>query len=446
MTIDYGDYPYGYETIVAFFYILNGNGFLIGMVHSIITLLLFLTIWFLGIRYTSIPHSVMFFLSGLLLASGFLPIESNLWWSIKYSIYTIGKNDLLLGTLILVFLLFSPISPSKNKRECSIPGMAVSSMLALSVKPNAVYTLIPIWVYTLILYLRDNANLNSGQKVLTIIKTILVIAPGCLWLIRNLIALNGRAFNNNGDLFSLSIINNLTNPKFINFIPAHFKAILIALFMSFLMYFILKKFSITIPLTFLILFLAFILTPASAFANISQERTEIAWRFAISLLIFTFLFLLILFENVIIKIINMMTKNKVIYTILAASCILFSILLLNDNKWVFLLNAKNTIVLKDQFREPIGVNGYHSAYEYVQKNIHKSIIWVDNGLPFYLYDDGMTNSVTRSVPADYYVVFQTDWLSVGKREYPENVLSDEFNSSWMLLYEDSEGRVYQRKN
>ena len=104
----------------------------------------------------------------------------------------------------------------------------------------------------------------------------------------------------------------------------------------------------------------------------------------------------------------------------------------------------NAIVLRDQFREPVGVDGYHSPYDYVYQNVRNSVVWVENGLPFYAYGPGFTNSVTRTRKADYLVALQTAWFG-GDPAYPGMLSDPAWDQNWQLIYADSEGRVYQRR-
>ncbi len=90
------------------------------------------------------------------------------------------------------------------------------------------------------------------------------------------------------------------------------------------------------------------------------------------------------------------------------------------------------------------MDGYYSAYDYVQKNIHNSVVNVENGWPFFLYDPQFTNSVTRSRPAGYLVYIKTSW-SGEEPSYPGYLDQPEWASEWQLVYEDPEGRVYKRK-
>jgi len=104
---------------------------------------------------------------------------------------------------------------------------------------------------------------------------------------------------------------------------------------------------------------------------------------------------------------------------------------------------EKVIVLHDEYDHPVGVDGYYSAYDYVQKNVHNSVVIIENGLPFYLYDAGLTNTVTRSRPADYILYLQTAWT--GPRGYPDMLAGGDWAKTWRLIYEDEEGRVYQRR-
>jgi hypothetical protein len=101
------------------------------------------------------------------------------------------------------------------------------------------------------------------------------------------------------------------------------------------------------------------------------------------------------------------------------------------------------IVLRDQYPQAVGISGYYSAYDYVQKNVHNSVVIIENGLPYYLYDRDFTNSITRTRPADYIVYLQTPWLGYGG--YPAILDQPAWSQVWALVYQDSEGRVYKHK-
>ena len=121
---------------------------------------------------------------------------------------------------------------------------------------------------------------------------------------------------------------------------------------------------------------------------------------------------------------------------------------------------QNTGILEDQFAQSVGVDGYYSAYDYVQRNIRNAVIQVENGLPIYLYGPGFTNTPTKlqypvgaanlveqSEP-DYFVIFRTRWQEdpngvVG--EFPDYLNVESWMEKWSLIYQDEQGRVYERK-
>ena len=95
--------------------------------------------------------------------------------------------------------------------------------------------------------------------------------------------------------------------------------------------------------------------------------------------------------------------------------------------------------------EPVGVDGYYSAYDYVQRNAHDAVVWVENGLPFYTYDAEFSNTVSRQQAADYVLGFRTDWWGEGRTGYPDLIEELQGNVSYETVYEDVQGVVLRKK-
>ena len=66
LSIAYGEYPFGYETLIALSLILNRSGFLIGTVHALIAIFLFLSMGNLISRRTKLPEAPVFFVISLI--------------------------------------------------------------------------------------------------------------------------------------------------------------------------------------------------------------------------------------------------------------------------------------------------------------------------------------------------------------------------------------------
>jgi hypothetical protein len=453
LSLSYGEYPFGFESLLSMGLGITGSTALFGFMHALIALYLFMTLWFLALRYSRLSSGLLFFLSAALLFSGALPVESNIWWIFKFLLFTIGKNDLLLGVALLAAIFHSPIGSRENHHNSHPFGLAFHSMIALSVKPNAFLVVGVLWLVALWKWSRPALiDLPSHPKVRfkgalhrnLLITLAVTLLPGMLWVVRNFFA--------QGALFSpgvmvaqkWSIFSNLLNPWFYNYIPRHLVLLttLLALTLVFALAFRLPD--RTLAWAFALLFATFIITPASAFAGNTQAPAEIAWRFAVAPLAFAYLVLLALFDVPLRAVYSWLQRFTALQIVSALLVLGFSAWLIGQNSFLLTINPKNAIVAHDQFRDPVGVDGYHSAYDYVQKNVHNAVIYVENGLPFYVYDKGFTNTVTRSRPADYEVVFQTDWFDTGVTAYPEWVNDSGWQQSWMLLYEDSQGRVYRR--
>ncbi|MCJ7623562.1 MAG: hypothetical protein MUO76_08650 [Anaerolineaceae bacterium] len=447
LSLSYGEYPFGYESLLAFGLSISGDGLLFGSAHALITLFLLLTIWFLARRYTQLPPGVLFFLSSAQLLSGTLPIESNLWWIYKHLVYTIGKNDLFLGAALLAVIFHAPIGPQRNQTSSHPFGLAFTSMIALSIKPNAIFIVAFVWLWALIVWMHSFFSRQSNRKRpwgLMLVLLLLCMLPGILWLLRNYMSMGTFFSAGVMELQKWSIASNLANPFFCRYIPRNLIVLTGLLVIAFLLSLVIRRPSRSLGATFLLLFASFMITPASAFLNDTQIPAQIAWRFAVALLAYCFLVLLNLLGPLLVRIYAWVQAKWWAWFLSATLVLLFTGWLVWDNQALLVTNPKNAIVLKDQFREPVGVDGYHSAYDYVQQNIRDAVVHVDNGLPFYLYDPQFSNSTTHQRQADYYVVFKTAWFDGAQAGYPEQIDTSEWGANWKLIYEDSQGRVYQR--
>lgn len=434
LSISYGEYPFGYESLIAFALSLNHPGLLIGSVHALLSLFLLLTMTLLVARHTRLPLAPVIWLTSLLfigyqIARSF---DSNIWWIFWPQITLIGKNDLFMGASLLAVLLFAPLS----REGPFFPfGLALASAVAISVKPNTALVVLFAWLMMLFFLWRSG---QLGRYLWQLIGSAIVILPGILWMARNLIE-QGALFSQASLVASKwSIASNLTNPFFYHYIPKNLYYVLgimaisavVSIFRPALRFYCLAA---------LVMLVTFALTPASAFLRDTQVPAQIAWRFAIALLAYLFVLLLILFEPIIIPVYAWISRKAALSVALAIGVLAFGILVVWSQRDLLSTVTQNSIVLHDQFSTPVGVDGYYSAYDYVQKNVHNSVVITENGLPYYLYDAGFTNSVTRSRPADYIVYIK------GPGDFPDTLDQPDWSKTWQLVYKDSEGRVYQRK-
>ena len=438
LSISYGEYPFGYESMIAFSLMLNRSGLLIGSVHAFISLFLFLSIGVLITRRTKLPQAPVFFVTAVLFLGARLAphFDSNIWMIYWSEITQIGKNDALLAAALLAVLLHTPSSRSGPFFPL---GLAAASMIALSIKPNALPIVVFAWL--VMLYFLSKAG-RFSEFSRQILASAVLMLPGVLWMLRNLLAQGTLISPEAMQLSSGSIAQNLNNPYFYHYIPQH-------LYLIFAIILITGIVSIFKPcmrfdvLTTGVLLASFIITPASAFLNNTQVPAQIAWRFAVALLAYIFLLLLSSFEKIILAVYNWIAARNAASILLGVFLLFFTAFGIWSERDLLTSHPEMEFLLHDQYQQSVGVDGYHSAYDYVQKNINHSVVNIENGLPYYLYDPLISNSVTRSNSADYVVYLQTPWINEGG--YPEYLDQPDWQNGWLLVYEDGEGRVYKRK-
>jgi hypothetical protein len=155
-------------------------------------------------------------------------------------------------------------------------------------------------------------------------------------------------------------------------------------------------------------------------------------------------------EPILAKAISFLAQSRLATSIVILGVVSFGITSIYHNSRLLETDPNNSIVIKDYFREPVGVDGYYSIYDYIHRNIRGAAIRIDNGLPYYAYGPDYSNFPTVApfglwyedgtpLLIDNYVVFK----SPDDDEYPEILERKEFLSNWVLIYEDNQGRIYQ---
>ena len=267
-------------------------------------------------------------------------------------------------------------------------------------------------------------------------------------MLRNLIAVKAIFSSDLATLQSRSIASNLTNPYFYNHIEVAFIILLTIMVIAIAMLFLRKRMSWTLAATYLILMISFSIGGPTAFAGSTQAPAQISWRFGVNLLAYAFLLLLVFFDPLIDWAYKWIHSRFILQSAAAALVIAVCSLAIWQQIVNLKFNPNGDHTLRDQFHRNVGTGGFFSAYDYVRENIRSSVIHVENGLPYYVYGPGFSNSVSRQKPADYVVVFQTDWGSSDYNVlgYPEQYETPDWKSDWIEIYQDSQGRVYQRAN
>ncbi len=434
LSISYGEYPFGYESLLSFGLLLTGDLTLFGPIHVLIVLFFICGFWLLARRVTRLDGGLLMLLIVMLILSDKLFQFMNLWRVFTLDIYTVGKNDLLVAASLLAALWY--FSETQKDFEKGILGFSIASSLAASVKPNTLYVLFPLWVFLLI---------AIGRKRLgKLLAYALLMIPGLLWLVRNLVLLGSPASADAVRLSEWSIIANLGNPYFYQNVPKNLIFIVLLIALEIVLAVKKKKEHKWNAIIAVVLFIGFICTPVTAYFGETDTFPSINWRFGEALLVWMGI---IVFNDIALLIKKVKLKKRLprlVFILLAVIVFTGSSVFLYSQRAVIQAVPQNKIILHDQFWESVGTNGYWSAYDYVQQNVHYSVVWVENGLPFYLYDADFTNTVSRQGEPDYVVAFKKDWFGDGYQDFPDLIKELLKDPDYEMVYQDGEGLVIKR--
>lgn len=460
MNICYAEYPIGYESLLAFSMLLGGGTSLYGTVHFGLALFLIAALWLLAKRYTGLPSGLLLLAAVIVLLYGFLNKDNNPWWIYQPLLLTVGKNDLFQGAAVLAALAFAPLTAAREEKFAWNPlGFAMASMVAFSIKPNSLIIL-PLWLLAFYALWKtknvstddadftdkNHQNLRHLRNLwIKVFALVMIALPGLLWIIRNLVGQGALFTKASIKLTAWSIAANLTNPALYKYIPVYLYFFL-ALTGGILLLALLRR-RLTVPaaLTLVVLLVGFAVTPASAFHGNNQERAEIAWRFAVAFISYALVLLLVVFAPLVKRLIDLVSRYRLALLALALGALMLSGFFVWRMRQLVRYVPENAIILQDQFEQPVGSDGYYSAYDYARKNINNSTIIVDNGLPFYAYDAAYTNTTACAGHADYFIVFNTDWERGDPGDYPDYVQTDNWAKDWDIVYQDIYSRVFRRR-
>lgn len=435
LSIAYSDYPFGYESLLSFGLLLTGDLSLFGPIHVLIVLFFISGFWLLARRITKLDGGLLLLLIVLIILSDTFFQFMNLWRIFTQDIYTVGKNDIFVAASVLSVLWY--FYKVQDDFKDGILGFALASSLAASIKPNTLYVLFPLWFFLIIR--------NYREQLHSLVSHALLVIPGLLWLVRNLIVLGAPASADATRLSAWSIASNLTNPYFYQNIPKNLLLAAGLVLLEILLAVKNKKAHFWNAILAVVLLVAFISTPVTAYFGDTNTIPDINWRFGEALL--AFLSILVLNDLLLLgrtcKLKMVLSKNIAI--LLACLTVTGSAFFIYWQRETMQTVPQNAIILHDQFPKSVGVKGYYSAYDYVQKNVQHSVVWVENGLPFYLYDAEFTNTISRENLADYVVGFNKDWFGNGYQDYPDLIKELQEDAAYEVVYEDGEGVVLKQK-
>lgn len=442
LSIPYGEYPVGYEGLLAFGLLLRGDFDSWGVVHTGIFLLGYLSVYLLLRRGTPVPSGLAALLA---LATFFLP-------DLYSQVLQVGKNDVLLGVLALAALVHVPWRVNRPQ-DLHLAGVILATMLALSIKTTGVFFLLPLWTWIAwVLYRQENRLLPVLMKL---ILAGLLMLPGLLWVLRNLVLMGRIAGPETSSFFGGSLLANLGHPLLWTSGSETFWLVVLSLILIGSSLWALRSDRIPRIWGALLLlgWLGFLATPLSAFLTPEKVLLNVQWRFVPHLLLLAALIVIASFAPLMMRAYQRVQRimgGALLWAPLLVAALIPVAWLLRSPDWLETSPANATIYRLPSY-EGAGADGYASAYAYVQREIRDSVIFYFLAESFYLYGPGFSNTPTPGAvhPIGMPEVAEhpePDYLWIGSKdvEYLAMIPHEDLATDWHVVYEDERVRIYQR--
>lgn len=441
LSIPYGQYSNGYESILSFFYLFSSSVQSAGLVQAWIVVLLVLTVALLLLRYARFPLEL-----GLASAVGmlFLPM-------LYGQVLLVGKNDVMLSTMVLIFILHAPVGA--GKRGPHILGMAYATMIAIATKATGVTLLAPLWV--LLLWRWWNAY-RAGKAVpflhpLVFVLSLLLMFPGGLWVIRNYLMM-GRLVSPEIESFSVTTIAaNLGNPLLYTSGDESMWLLLgaAAALVVFLLVLFTRRIGWELALVWAAMVAAFAITPLGAFHTPLSTTLHVEWRYALHLPMLGAVFLLAVIAPLLLRLYEATLQRRTLRYLASGFVLLGAVwgLILLEPANLFSLSAQRARILTEQ-HPPRPDAPYDSIIEYAQSEITEGTVYVAN-IPWYyllITSPGLTLQQTVSFPLGLPPLEEPsapDYAVLHRRAVNHGVVPPQ-GYEWELIYEDDTGQVYRR--
>lgn len=444
LTVPYGQFAIGYESLAAFSLSLTGGWRLFGVFNALIVLLLLLTVYLLLRRYSPLPD---FIALAAAVAVFFIP-------PLYSFVLLVGKNDALLTLSVLLGLLFAPVGLSQDADEKSHPmALAMATMLGVATKPTAAYVLGVVWLFVLWDYWRQwrRSDVRLRRVIVDWLLIIVILIPAALWILRNWIVMGALFSPEISTFFIGSIAYNLTNP---DLYLSGTESLLLGMyyFVTALMCVSLLSKSRRLALLVAVTAVAFAITPLSAFHTPERVVLHVEWRYVMHGLLLLLVLLIALTSRTLKgygQALRMMPQLQHI----AALCLAFAV-----GSFLLMFNVPSRLSIPESeqalFRDPYYVADaeYDNVYDFVRREIADRVVFYEFAERFFFYtpDDeniytngavhplGAANTVTHPTPE--VVVFGNPGL-LDASEWA--FVTDD--PDWQRVYEDARSLVFVRR-
>lgn len=433
LSIPYGQYPFGYEGLIAFGFMLTGDIRVVGMVHAVVFVLLWLTLALLLLRLSKVSLEISLLVS---LALCFLPI-------VFPQLLNIGKNDTLLSLTILIAVLHAPL----NENGWHPLGLAMATMLSLATKATGLYVLFYLWGLVMLqwgLAFRKN-QWREYLSIKLFVVCIAVMFVGGLWVIRNYVMM-GEVFTSEiSSFFQTTIAANFDNPVLYSS-GYHSQSLLIgAITVLVLSIVSLFKTKLGWQTAGLLLVMAgtFIITPLGAFLTINNlDYMAVQWRFVLFGILMCVVLIFVFAMPIVMQVYTWLADQ---FSIVAIVALLLGMIVLLSGLGIDDLFNYDASRL-EQFYDP--TEQENSIYDAIE-TLSEGTLYIEGleWLPIMLRHPDMHITELRYPlgRSDLYPDESLDYIVQGSPVLNNVPNIPAFNpDEWQIIYDDSTGRIYQR--
>jgi|GEM_PF-3996304 len=434
LAIPYGQYPFGYESLIAFFMFFVDDIRVTGTVHALIFLLFWLTIALLIVRYSQLPLDASLLIA---LAICFTPI-------VFPQSLNIGKNDIFLSLTVLMAILHAPV----GSEHFHPMGLAFATMLSLATKATGLYILFYLWGLVMLnwgLRFRDGTWQDYLQPI-TFLLTLVVMFPGGLWVIRNFLILGELFTSEINSFFQTSIFANLDNPALYNSPSSStlLLVLIVVLVLSVISLFY-RRLGWQMSGTLLVITVTFAITPLSAFLTANNlNYLDVQWRFVVHGIVILWIVAVAILAPVIRFLYERVSSQEVLSIIASAGVIaagfgLIFVLGIDD------LFGQNPAQWEKMLDPSLQEN---SIYDEIA-TLEEGTIYIENTNWLAILARNPDLRITElRYPlghADVYPVPDVDYIAFIPvfTDEPTGLIFNE--TDWELIFDNDTGRLYQRR-
>jgi len=462
--VHYSEYPSGYEILLALVIPAGTAPGWFGVVHAVVILFFFVTLLQLLRKYTELSAPLSWGLAATICAAP--------------AVYTylgyVGKNDMLLHAACLSMILHSPLGRFAERRDDvaspggdggqahatrnplwgpqHLPGMAMSAMIALATKPNGLGVVVPctalVVLVAVVAWWQGSQTASWRSQALQWMVCALAVAPGMLWMVRNLIQYGSLSTGAVQDLYVWTIWRQRDNPQLWSWQwDTRMLALYAVLAVAAMGYALWSRPRWLLPCAMSLGLLAvFMITPGSAWGlNDLQERgSRIMFRYLTAFQAHALIVAMAMGVAVCGPAVARWyrTRPRLDRGRTALIVVAWVAVALSRSRGMHYCPEKN-LAFVDCFSQPVGEGPYRSAYDYVNRNIHDSAIHFVGHLSIYCFGPGYTNTLVSSADdAQYVVAVPVPWTE--QAEFPDFLASEAWQRDWQRCYADARGVVYRR--